>query len=300
MQIAAIVLLAVFWSLNWPMMKIGLAVVEPWTFRASLVIVGAVGCLALAAAAGERVRVPRGDLVPLLAVGLFQGVLWNAFSGFGIALIEAGRAAVLAFTMPVWATLLSVLVLGERPTPARLAGLALGMGAMALLLAPAFGALTREALGSLLMVGGAVSWAVATIIVKKHAFALSPLSLAGWQFAIGAVPLALAAVLFGAPSTLLSVGWGTGSALAYSALVPMIFCQAVFFTLVRRLPASIASMGTLLVPPLGVLFSALILGEPVGAAEVAALVLVLAAMLLILPGFDWRAVLRPAAAPRPK
>lgn len=299
-QIGAIVFLAIFWSLNWPMMKIGLTVVEPWTFRALLVVVGAIGCFTIAAAAGETIRLPRRDLVPILLVGLFQGVGWNAFSGFGVAMIEAGRAAVLAFTMPVWATLLSVLILGETVTPRRLGGLALGMAAMALLLAPAFEAMSGQAIGALLMIGAAMSWAASTIVVKKHDWSISPITLSAWQFTIGAGPLWIAAVTLGAPSTLLNVDMPTFWAMAYAALVPMTLCQAIFFALVRRLPASVASMGTLLVPPFGVLFSAAILGEPVGAAEIGALALVLAAMLLILPGFSWRASRHPRAMSPPE
>ena len=39
--VLAVVGLAIFWAINWPIMKIGLTTVEPWTFRAVLVVVGA-------------------------------------------------------------------------------------------------------------------------------------------------------------------------------------------------------------------------------------------------------------------
>ena len=96
-QAITVALLAIFWAINWPLMKIGLTVVEPWTFRALIVVVGGIGCLAFAAAFGESLIVPRANWRQLLWLALFQGVLWNAFSGFGIALVDAGRAAVLAF-----------------------------------------------------------------------------------------------------------------------------------------------------------------------------------------------------------
>ena len=116
-QAATVCALAVFWAVNWPMMKIGLTIVEPWTFRALIVVVGGVGCLAVAVLIGEPIRVPRSDWRPLLWLALFQGVLWNAFSGFGIAMVEAGRAAVLGFTMPVWATLIAIIFLKECRRP---------------------------------------------------------------------------------------------------------------------------------------------------------------------------------------
>lgn len=299
-QLSAVVALAIFWAINWPMMKLGLEVVEPWTFRAVLVIVGGVGSLLLAAALGQSVAISRREIWPLLLVGIFQGILWNAFSGFGIALVEAGRASVLAFTMPVWATILSILFLGERLNAMRVAGLAMGMAAMVLLILPALDALRTEAFGSMLMIGGAISWAAATIVVKATNWRMSPLVLAGWQFLIGAVPLTAASFAIGDPATLLDLDMPTAWIVAYSAIIPMIFCQAIFYELVRRLPASIASTGTLLVPPLGVMFSALILGEQVGPAELIALVLVITSMTFILPGFNWRAILHPPPASRPE
>ncbi len=300
MQVMTVILLAIFWALNWPMMKIGLTAVEPWTFRATIVLVGGVGCLLVAHLSGRSIAIPRSDLRPLLWLTLFQGVLWNAFSGFGIAMVEAGRAAVLGFTMPVWATLLSILVLKEPITLRRSLGLATGMAAMGLLIWPAMGALGSDLLGALLMIAGAMSWGFATIIVKAVDWKMGVLTLSGWQFLIAAVPLILAALLVGEPASLLRIDWITGGAMAFSALIPMIFCQAVWFAVVRRLPTSLASTGTLLVPPLGVWFAALILGETVGLFEVLALLLVIAALVLILPGFNWRASLHPPPASRPE
>jgi len=300
MQVTTVVALAIFWAINWPIMKIGLTTIEPWAFRAFVVVVGGIGCLIMSLAFGQSIRVPLTDLQPLLWLALFQGVLWNAFSGFGIAMVDAGRASVLGFTMPVWATLLAMIFLKEPVTARRLAGLGIGMVAMALLMVPALDAMNTELIGALLMIAGAISWAIATIIVKAIDWKMEMLALAGWQFVIGSIPLVIAAILFGDPASLLEINRVTGGALAYSALIPMIFCQAVWFTVVRRLPTSLASTGTLLVPPLGVYSAAVILGETVGFVEFTALALVVVALVLILPGFNWRASLHPPQASRPE
>jgi drug/metabolite transporter (DMT)-like permease len=300
MQVTIVIVLAIFWAINWPIMKIGLTTVEPWAFRAFVVVVGGIGCLTMSLALGQSIRIPSTDLKPLLWLALFQGVLWNAFSGFGIAMVDAGRASVLGFTMPVWATLLAMIFLKEPVTARRLAGLGIGMIAMALLLVPALNAMGTKLTGALLMIAGAIVWAVATIIVKAVDWKMGMMALAGWQFVIGSIPLVLAAVLFGNLASLLEVNRVTGAALAYSALIPMIFCQTVWFTIVRRLPTSLASTGTLLVPPLGVYSAAVILGETVGFFEFTALALVVVALVLILPGFNWRASLHPPQASRPE
>lgn len=299
-QVAAVLALTFFWGINWPVMKIGLEVIEPWTFRALLVVAGALGCLLLIVVTGDDWRIPRRDWPMLGLLALFQGVLWNGFSGFGIALIDAGRASILAFTMPLWAAALSILLLGERITPQRGIALALGMLGMACLLQPALAALSDALLGTGLMLAAAASWGMATVIFKKADWSGSIVAVTGWHFALGAVPLTIAAMTFGRPSSLLDVDLRTGFALIYSATMPMVFCQLVWFTLVRRLPASLASMNTLLVPLIGVASSAIILGERLGLFELAALVFVLAALCIILPGISLPASRRPQPASRPE
>jgi len=77
------------------------------------------------------------------------------------------------------------------------------------------------------------------------------------------------------------------AALAYVILMGMVFSQWAWFSVLGRLPIAVASIGSLAVPVIGVLSSALLLHERVGAAEIAALLLVVAAFATVL--------LRPAA-----
>ena len=298
-QVIAVIALVLFWSLNWPMMKAGLSTVEPWTFRALLVLCGGVGSLSVALMGGQSIRIPREDWSMLLALSFFQGCLWNAFSGFGIAMIDAGRASVLAFTMPVWATVLSIYFLGERVSRKRLVGLFFGLMGIALLLAPAFVRVSQEVFGSLLMVAGAMSWGAATVVFKAAGWRAKVLAVTGWHFLIGGIPLFIAAFAIGEPSTLMAIRGQTAVAVLYSATIPMVLCQFIWFRIVERIPANLASMGTLFVPVLGVFFSALILGESIGALEIAALILVFLAMLLILPGISLQATLRRPQSSRP-
>ena len=69
-------------------------------------------------------------------------------------------------------------------------------------------------------------------------------------------------------------------ALTYIILFPMIYCHWAYFSLVRIFPASIAAIGTLAIPVVGVFSSFLILNEPVGLTEIAALILVVTALTL--------------------
>ena len=68
----------------------------------------------------------------------------------------------------------------------------------------------------------------------------------------------------------------------YMTLVPMGVCYLTWFETLRRLPPSSASTGMLLVPLIGVISAALILGEPLGLREVMAMVLTLGGVTLAL------------------
>lgn len=298
-QAFAVIALAVCWAFNWPMMKIGLTVVEPWTYRAFMLIVGGAGCLLVARIMGVSLVVPRADWAMLAALSLLQGTLWNGFSGFGIAAIDAGRASILAFTMPLWATLLSIWFLGETVTRRRVLGLVLGLVGMVLLMLPALDALGRELTGSVLMIAAALSWAAATVVFKAAGWHAHVLTITGWHFIIGGIPVLAGALVAGEPGSLLDVDTEAALAMAFSVFVAMIFCQVVWFEVVRSLPANLASMGTLCIPVLGVFFSNLVLGERVGVLEILALIVVVGALTLILPGFSWRAIRHRRQASRP-
>lgn len=63
-------------------------------------------------------------------------------------------------------------------------------------------------------------------------------------------------------------------------LVQFCICYACWFAALDRLPASTASIGTLMVPVVGVLASAAMLGEPLGVREATALALTLGGVVL--------------------
>jgi drug/metabolite transporter (DMT)-like permease len=96
------------------------------------------------------------------------------------------------------------------------------------------------------------------------------------------VPVALGAALLEggfSPAALSLQAW---LALIYTVLAAMIFCHWGWFKLVRNYPAVVAAISTLAIPVVGVLSSALLLDEPVGADVLASLALVLIALFLVL------------------
>lgn len=274
--------LTLFWGLNWPAMKIALTEIPVWSFRTICVAGGGLGLLAILLATRRSIRVPRREIGPLLFCGSFTILAWMLLTGYGLTLIEAGRASIIAFTMPVWAAILSTLVLGERMTGRKLLALLVGVAGLAVLIGPDLVVFQEAPLGALFMLAAAVAWAIGTVATKAFHWSISTATLIGWQLIAAAVPIGLGTLLFEPPADWSAISARAYWAAAYTVALPMLFCQWAYISVVRLFPASIAALGTLAIPAVGVLSSALILGEPAGLRELVSLLLVSAALGLVL------------------
>ena len=184
-----------FWGANWPAMKIVLEELPVWWFRSLCLIVGGVGLLAIARLSGQRLSVPAGEIPKLLLCAFFNVIAWHLCSAYGVSLMPAGRAVIVAFTMPVWAALLSSLLLDEALTRRKIAALALGLGGLATLIGPDLVILGRAPLGAIFMLMAAVGWATGTVLLKRFQWTIPTSTLVGWQLVAGAVPITLGALL---------------------------------------------------------------------------------------------------------
>jgi drug/metabolite transporter (DMT)-like permease len=218
---------------------------------------------------------------------------FNVLTAFGQLATETSRAAIIAFTMPVWAACLSTWLLGERLSSSRALGLACGLAGLAVLIGPDLQALRVGPLGAALMLAAAISWACGTVALKRFRWTVPTAALAGWQLMAGAVPVTAGALIL---EDLPSPGGLSASvitAIVYSIALPMLFCHWAWFAVVRLFPAVAAAIGTMAIPVVGVFSSALILGEQIGWGELIALTLISAALALVLILPAWPASTSP-------
>jgi len=277
-----LITLSLFWGLAWPAMKISLSEIPPWTFRSYCIVLGGIGILILARANGYKLKLPLQEIKPLCLVALFSITGWHLFSAHGILRMNAGRAAIIAFTMPLWANILSALLLNERITSTRILALGIGLGGLALLIWPEIGAVGAAPLGAVFMLGAAISWATGTVLIKRTDWNTPTTVLTGWQLLLGGIPVVMGALFFEPSGISFNVSTRAIIALTYIIFFPMIYCHWAYFSLVRIFPASIAAISILAIPVVGVFSSTLILNEPIGISEMAALVLVVTALTLAL------------------
>ena len=150
-NILLVLLLGVVWGVNWPAIRISVLEIEPWTFRTICLGAGASMLVVVALARKKSLRVPRTDILPLVAVGLLNVTAYHMLTAYGLTKMDAGRGAILTFTFPLWSVLLGTVVLKERITMGRFAALLLGLSAMALLIGTDIGAMGRSPVGAAIM-----------------------------------------------------------------------------------------------------------------------------------------------------
>lgn len=274
--------LTLAWGFNWTAMKLALAEVPPWTFRSACLGLGSAVLFLVLRLGGQRIPWPRGQWRRLCVLALLNITLWNMLVAFGLTMIASGRASILGYTMPVLAVPLSVWLLGERLTAAKALGLALGMAGLALLLGDAFKAIGAAPLGSLMVLGAAASWALGAVLQKKYPVAMAPAPYTAWLLLLGGVPIFAGALLLEHPAALTHIGGRAIFGTAYNVLIAFAFANWAWIKLATSVSVTVFSLSILVIPVVAVLSGVVFLGERPGAAEIAALALVLAALATVL------------------
>ena len=269
--------LSLFWGLNWPIMKVVLTQVPPLYFRASCLLLGGSGMLLLARASGNRIGVPHGAWGHVLLLALFNIIGWNVFAVYGVSLLPSGRAALLGYTMPLWSTVLSVALLGDRATARGLLGLALGLAGIGVLVGGSLEAMLRAPAGVVCMLLAAWSWAIGIVLFKRLQVAMPTSALTGWTMLLGGVPI-LAFALPLESAHLIVPGFWPAFGLVYNMFIAFMFCYWAWNRIVLMVPVAVSSLSSLATPLVGVLGGIVFLGEPFGWREALASLLIVGAV----------------------
>lgn len=269
-------LLGLLWGLNWPAVRISLTEIAPWTLRAGGMSFAGLALVAVAMWRGVSLDVPKAHWPRLVVSGILSIAAFNVLLAFAQLMGPTSRAAILTFTMPVWATLMAGPALGERLDRPRLLGLGLGIAGLACLGLPLIRA-GQVSPGLALALLASVSWALGTIVTKRWPVAAPTLTIAAWQLLIGGLAAGIGMLVFEGLPVPKALSPPVAAALAFHILGAQALAYFLWFTVIARLPAGIASLGTLMVPAVGALGSVILLGERPAASDWLGLVLVVSA-----------------------
>jgi drug/metabolite transporter (DMT)-like permease len=279
--LAFLAITSIGWGFNWPATKYLIGFIPPLTLRGSTGVVGALLLAIIALVSRQSLLVPREYWPRLVLAAILNVGCWMVLMGFALVYLPASEATLVAYTMPVWASLLAWPVLGERPNLLRVLALVTAFAGLSAIMLGGGGVAASLAKlpGILLALGGATGFAVGTVLAKKYPLHLPPVSAAAWQIGIGCLPIAIVGLLIDKSNfaALPVNGW---LALTYSTIGQFCIAYVAWFAALARLPASVAAIGTMAVPVIGVVTSATVLHEPLGIGQIAALAFTLAGVAL--------------------
>lgn len=285
LAVSLLLMCCTLWGLNQVAAKLALAEVPPLT-QAALRSLGA-ALLVLAWARWRGIALFERDST--LRGGLLAGTLFAAEFAcifVGLQYTSASRMVVFIYLSPFVVALgMPLLSRGERLNAAQWAGLAAAFAGVAWAFAEGFAPSAKappsQWFGDALGLGAALLWGATTLVIRgtRLSGAAAEKTLL-YQLALSGVLLALAAPLAGESWprawSALSI-----SSMLFQTVVVSFASYLVWFWLVRHYPATRIAAFTLLTPVAGLAAGVLLLGEPLTARLVLALLAVVAGLLLV-------------------
>jgi drug/metabolite transporter (DMT)-like permease len=214
----------------------------------------------------------RRQLGPVLLLGVVQLAAPFLLLGFGQRSVPSGVAGILVSSTPLWTALLAVWIdHEERSRGWGLVGLAVGFVGVALLCGVELGGTLDTLLGAVMLLLGALSYALGGFLGKARVRGLTPVgAITGAMLGASVVlaPPALASLPDSAP------GLGPLAAAIALGAISGGLGWLLYYTVLAECGPAKAAVALYLVPAFAVVYGVVLLGEALTAAAVAGLALV--------------------------
>jgi len=284
LMVAAFCLL---WSSAFSVAKIAITDCPPLLVLTARFLLAGVFMFGAAAIFGTKLRLGRRDLLVLTVLGIANQAVYLGLSYMGIRTISSGLAALVISANPVLTAAMAALFLGERMTWRKGAGLLLGIGGVAFVVESRLGGGVEHSAGIALAVAALVSLAVGTIAFKRFTPA------GGLWIGTAVQNVAAGLALLPIALTSESIGdivpsWRLFGALFYLALLVSVLAYLLWFRLLTISGATAASSYHFMMPPLGMLFGWLLLGEHVALTDLAGIAPVAIGIYLVTRPTTWQ------------
>lgn len=254
------ILTCALWGSSYIAVKIGLRYAPPLTYGGLRMALAGGVLLLYAWARGASFPRRWDDWWRLALLGFFTVTLVTGTQFVGLQFVSAAESSILLNVHPLFVAVLAVFFLGERLTWMRVVGLLCSLVGLVLVFSPQLQVDSLARVGSLILVGGSLSWAISSIMGKRLLPKLNLLSANAIQITIGALPLLLVGMLIEGTARW-HPAWEFFAAWTYVALIPTAFAYSMWFYLLLRGEATQMSAYMFLIPVFGVFYGFLLLGE---------------------------------------
>ena len=253
-HLAFMLLICTIWGFNFVAAKVGVGEIPPLLFAGLRFAI-------LLAVLIPFLKPAPGRMRDIFLITLFNGAIHFGLMFVGVKLTAASVMAVIVQLNVPFATILSILMLGEVVRWRRWAGIAMTFfGVMIVSFDPhVLDSLTGVVFGA----AAAMSGAIAAIFMRKLS-GVGVFQLQAWTSAVTAPLLLLASLVFetGQLAAIESASWLAWAALLFTAFGASLVGHNGYYYLLQRYEVSLIAPLSLLSPILGVVFGIWVLGEP--------------------------------------
>jgi drug/metabolite transporter (DMT)-like permease len=259
---ALLLLTSILWGVNYTVVKYGTEVMSSIAYNGARIALATVAFGILALRQRER-SITRRDVLVLLALGVLGNGVYQFLFAEGVAHTRAGSAAIVLASAPAFIALLGSAMGVERVGARGFVGVALSIAGIALVvLGSAEQAAGESTLyGNILVLLGAICWAVFTVLLKPYTHRVSLVDVSAITLVGGAVPLlafSMPAMIATDWAALPSLAW---AAIAYSGLGSLVLAYIFWYRGVRVLGPTRTAVFSNMQPVVALLVSWMLLGE---------------------------------------
>ncbi len=271
------------WGMAWPAGKIAVQVVSPIWVIALRTVIATIFIFMVVGAFRKLVLPNKKDLPLILTNSVLQIYLFSVLSYLGLAHVEAGQAAILAYTMPIWVTPIACVFFKEKVIPIKVVAVVLAIVGIAIIFITNHKNFSNHnmLIGNILLLSSAFVWALAILAARYMTWYKTPTELAPWQFLVGSI-LALITALIMDPDVHATWTHHAILAILYLGILGTGFGFWGITIVSKQLPAITTSIGLLGVPVINLVVSNLALHESISLEKLIALSFIITALILVI------------------
>ena len=277
-SIFLLIILILVWTSVWSLFKIATEAIPPLSFRVIIGIPAFILLLFLGFIKAKKIYVTKSDMKPLLLISFFNVTLWQVLMLYGINMLGGGRAAVLTYTMPVWATIFASFFGYEKINISIIISLVFGMTGILFLSLEIN--IFENIIGFLITLSAGLSWAIGTMIVKYGGFKSDGLIIAGWQQIIGIIPIIPFALYFDLNNFGL-IDYRHILIIFYGIFLSSAYTYWAYFTILQKFSVNVTSISVMAVPILAILVDYIFMDVEFSEFDLLALIFIVSGIYLV-------------------
>lgn len=276
-----LVFLSVLWGGSFLFIGIAVAELPPVTLVFVRIVIAAALLVAVLHASGSALPRDAAGIRDIAVMGILNNVIPFVLIVWAQKTIPAGLASIFNATTPIFAVVLTHLLTDEKATPLKLAGVALGLAGVAVLVGfDRFDGFTGALAAEAALLGAACSYGLSSVWGRRFRGRPAMVTAAGQLVASSVILLPIMLVV-DAPWSLPLPSARTMMAVGALAVLSTALAYVVFFRIIVLSGPTSAMLVTLLVPASAVLLGAAVLGERLEPQHFAGMAVIAAGLLAI-------------------